>query len=100
MPAAVSLRNVMQALLLPPARTPPMSRPAWAVGFMTWMRSPARMPVTVKHCSAVVLAATMVGLSVADSEYVPIPRRATTVYDCDAVGVMLPPARSEEHTSE
>jgi hypothetical protein len=49
------------------------------------------MPVTVKHCSAVVFAATDGRESVADSLYVPMPRSATTVYPCDAVGVMLPP---------
>jgi hypothetical protein len=65
--AAVAFVNVMQALLLPPARTPPMSRPACAVGLFTCRRSPARTPVTVKHCSAVVFAATMAGLSVAVS---------------------------------
>jgi hypothetical protein len=61
------LVNVMQAVLFADTRTPPMSRPACAVGLFTCSRSPTRAPVTVKHCSTAVFAATDAGESVAVS---------------------------------
>src|SRR5712664_1298794 len=72
MPEPVLFENVIASVSAAETRAPTMPNPAWAVGLLTITASAVTSPATVKVCSAVVLAATMDGESVAVK-----PRSAT-----------------------